>query len=368
MDFWGPRVGPGAGAGLVVHNLVRNHSQVLATAAPALHEQVTTLSFVSASPKRARQYLLVTGRAMHTDRRWFYGLGPAAGEDERLSLRQTSARARIGFGQQFFDRRLHVRPQITLHHIRTTGLSGTPSNLSPRSERHVGRLLGSGPPGSQQTGLLVGARLEYDTQAARASSARTSSLRLNGSWNRYVDLRGTPLSFDQLALSARGDLFLSGRHRIQLRSDLVRTWSRDRAPVPFYYRPTLDGSVVPGWARSRFVGNDRLVAQAQYRFPLADASPFVTLDGHVGVHAGAIYDHLPSQFSPVVSFERTLSPGASTYPLRPSASLGLSFRVPMRPRTAVDVALGVSPEGVTATRLTIDRPLHLVRPSHHSSR
>ncbi|MFO8098529.1 MAG: hypothetical protein R6T83_02770 [Salinibacter sp.] len=366
MDFWGPRVGPGAGIGGVVHNLGRRHSQVLATVAPAQHEQVATLSVVSASPERARQYLFLTGRGLHTDRRWFYGLGPASGEDTRLAFRQTTARAQIGFGQQLFDRRLHVRPLLTLHHIRTTGLSGPSSELSSRSQRHVERLRGSGPPGPRQTGLQAGARLQYDTKSARDSDR--PSLRLHGSWHRYVDLSGSSLAFDQLKLSARGTLSLSERHRLRLRTGLARTWSRDSAPVPFYHRPTLDGSVVPGWARSRFVGNDRLMAQARYQFPLVDASPFITLDGHVGVHAAAVYDHLPSQFAPVVSFERTLSPDASTYPVRPSASVGLTFRVPVRPRTTVDVALGASPEGLAATRLTIQRPLHRFRPPHHSSR
>ncbi len=366
LDVWGPRVGPGIGAGLVVHNLGRRHAQWLLTAAPALHEQVATLSFASAHPGTARQYVIATARALHTDRRWFYGLGPAAPHDARLSFRQRTGRVHIGVGQAVWGRRLHIRPHVTLQHVRTTGRTGDASALPPRSQRHAERLRDTEVPGAQQTGVRAGVRIRYET---RSSGERTgSSAQVQGEWDRYVDLSGVPLSFDQLDVKVRGSIPLSSRHRLLLRSSLVRTWSRDTAPVPFYQRPTLDGSIVPGWARSRFVGHDRLTATARYEFPLIDTTPVFALDGHLGVHAAGIYDDLPAQFEPVLSFKETLSPAASTYPLRPSASVGLTVRMPMRPRATVDLALGMSPEGLSAMRLTIDQPLSLIRPPHHTSR
>lgn len=366
LDTWGPRVGPGMGAGVVVHNLGRRHAQWLVTAAPALHEQVATVSFASANPDRAQQYVIASARGLHTDRRWFYGLGPAASNDARLSFRQKTGRAQLGIGQTFWDRRVHVRPHLTLQHIRTTGFTGDPAALSLRSEQHVELLRGSGPPGARQTGVRAGMMVQFETRPSD-DSARPN-LTMQGEWDRYLDLSGVPLAFDQLDLKALVSIPVTNQHRLRLRTSLVRTWSRDRAPVPFYQRPTLDGSVVPGWARSRFVGNDRLTATARYEFPLVDTPPVFSLDGHLGIHAAGIYDDLPAQFAPAISFDHTLSSEASTYPLRPSASVGLQLRMPMRPRTAVDVALGVSPEGLSAVRLTIDRPLSLVGPPHHTSR
>ena len=366
LDVWGPRVGPGMGAGLIVHNLGRRHAQWLLTAAPALHEQVATLSYASANPDRARQYVTASARALHTDRRWFYGLGPATSDDARLSFRQKTGRVQIGVGQTFWDGRVHVRPQFTFQHIRTTGRTGDPTALSPQSQRHIERLQGGGPPGARQTGVRAGAMVQYETRPTDKSSR--PNFRVRGQWDRYVDLSGSALAFDQFDLMASGSIPVSHRHRLHLQTGLVRTWSRDAAPVPFYQRPTLDGSVVPGWARSRFAGNDRLTATARYEFPLLDVSPLLSLDGRVGVHAAGIYDDLPAQFTPVLSFDQTLASGAKTYPLRPSASFGLELRMPMRPRTQVNVALGVSPEGLSAVRLTLDRPLSLVRPIHHTSR
>jgi hypothetical protein len=366
LDVWGPRVGPGLGAGLVVHHLGRHNAQWLATIAPAWHEQVATLSFASAYPERAQQYVFATVRGLHTDRRWFYGLGPAASDDARLSFRQTSLRARVGVGRQLWSRRLHLRPHLTLHHVRTTGVTGDRSALSSRSQQHVARLRGAGPPGARPTGVRAGITVQYKTEAPARYAPH--GVRIQGTWDRYADLNGSELAFDQLDLTLQGIISLVGQHRLDLQTGLVRTWSRGEAPIPFYHLPTLDGSVVPGWARSRFVGRDRLTASAYYRFPLSDASPVFDLDGHLGLHAAGIYDDLPSQFHPALDFDPSFSSTASTYPLRPSASIGLQVRMPMRPRTTVDVALGISPEGLSAARLTVNRPLHFLRPPHHTSR
>lgn len=366
LDVWGPRVGPGIGAGLVVHNLGRRHAQWLLTAAPALHEQVATVSFASANPDRARQYVVASARALHTDRRWFYGLGPATSDDARLSFRQKTGRAQIGAGQTFWDQRVHIRPQLTLQHVRTTGHTGTPTALPRRSQRHVERFRDGESPGARQTGIRTGVMVQYETRPSAPPTR--SNVQVQGKWDRYKDLSGTSVMFDQFDVQTLASIPVSSRHRLRLRASLVRTWSRDTTPVPFYERPTLDGSVVPGWARSRFVGNDRLTATARYEFPLVDVPPLLALNGHLGIHAAGIYDDVSDQFAPVLSFDHTLSSEAATYPLRPSASVGLELGIPMRPRSAVDVALGVSPEGLSAVRLTIDHPFSLARPPHHTSR
>lgn len=366
FDVWGPRVGPGIGAGLVVHNAGRSHARWLLTAAPALHEQVGTLSFASANPDRADQYVLVSLRGLHTDRRWFYGLGPASDVDTRLSFRQHAARAQVRLGQALWQRRLRVEPHATLQHVRTTGVTGNRSALSPRSATHVRRLLGSGPPGARQTGMRVGGTLRLEAPAPRSSDR--AGVTLQTTWDRYLDLSGSELAFDQWDVEVRGVVPLQGQHRLALHAGLVRTWSRDDAPVPFYQRPTLDGSLVPGWPRSRFVGADRVATSIRYRFPLINEPPLFRLGGHVGLHAASIYDNVTEQFAAALAFDRTRDVDATTYPLQPSASLGVSMEVPMRPRTQIEFAVGISPEGLSAARLTMHRPLLLLRPPHHLSR
>jgi hypothetical protein len=115
------------------------------------------------------------------------------------------------------------------------------------------------------------------------------------------------------------------------------------------------------------VASDRLLASALYRFPLLHYERLLTLDGHVGVHLAGTYDGIGDQFSATVSFEDTVVPDGSTRPLRPSASAGLRFAMPRREHVDVELAIGVSPEGVSGVRFSLVRSLRALRPPHHSS-
>jgi len=365
LDVWGPRAGAGAAAGLVVNNLGRQHAQWLLTAAPAAHEQVGTFSFDSANPRRARRYVSVHTRALHTDRLWFYGLGPASRSSSRLAFDHTAVRTHLQAGQAVLGQRLRLQPHATLQYHRITDIDGT-SVLRPPSAAHLARLQPGRDPGREQIGVRLGASVQLDT---RDDARRpTEGLLLQGIWDHYVSLDDSGLDFDQLDLNAYGYVPLGGAHRLALQGRLAVTFERDDVPVPFYQLPTLDGSLVPGWNRSRFVGADRLITSALYRFPLFDVSGLVRFEGHLGIHAASVYDDIGDQFEASLSFDDPLPAQETTFPLRPAISAGLQFGLPLRTRTLVELALGGSPEGVSGVRLTFSRDLSLTRPPHHTSR
>jgi len=351
-DVWTPRVGPGIGVGLVGHGLVRPHDQWLLTAAPALHEQVATASFASANPQAATRYVLVGGRGLHTDADW---LGPA---DRRTVLARSSAQLRLRAGQHLLNQRLLLQPHLALSHDRVDAVD-RPGNGNPEFDEALPAA------NSRQTGLRIGMDVQFD--ARDAAPAPTRGLLLQGTWTRYAPLDGTDLSFDQVDLDASGYAPLGGRHRLALRLSTTLTRPRGDAPVPTYMLPTVGGTVVPGWSRGRFVAPDRLLASALYRFPLLHYERLAAIDGHVGAHLAGAYDRIGEQFAADVSFEDDVSLSSGDRPLRPSASVGLRFAMPRRDHVSLELAVGVSPEGVSAVRFSLTRALQALRPPHHTS-
>jgi hypothetical protein len=351
-DVWSPRVGAGAGLGLVGHNLVRRHDQWLLTAAPALHEQVATAAFASANPRRARRYVLVDTRALHTDRDW---LGPAG---RRTVFERSALQARLRGGQWVFNHRLLLQPYLAGSHHVVDAVNRPPTGsvpdagLFPKAEE-------------QQTGLRAGIDVRYDTRNRRLPATR--GVLLQGSWARYVSLDATDLQFDQVDLDAHGYVPIGGLHRLALRASLTLTRSRADAPVPSYLLPTLGASVVPGWARGRFVGPDRLITTLLYRFPILHVEDLVSIEGHVGGHLASTYDNVFQDFATTVSFDDDQTLGKTTQPLRPAASAGLRFAIPSRPHATLELGVGVSPEGTSAARISVVRPLLSLRPPHHTS-
>jgi len=351
-DFWGPRSGLGAGLGVVAHNITRPYDQWLLTAAPARYEQVGTISFASANPRRARRYVLIDTRALHTDRDW---LGPPS---DRTVLERTELRARARVGQSFLNQRLLLQPHITVSHHYVDAVT-EPESRSNGPSRPLPV------PGTQRTGLHPGLDLQYDTRDRPVITTR--GLLLQGTWDRYVPLNGSALQFDQFDLDAYGYIPFGGRHRLVTRLSMTMTHSRDTAPVPVYMLPTMGGPLVPGWSRGRFVDSDRLMASTLYRFPLIHLKNVAGVEGHLGVHVASVYNDVGEQFTTTVSFEESAFNNDRTRPLRPSASAGLRFSVPFRNRATLDLSVGVSPEGVTAVRFSLVRSLQAVRFPHHSS-
>lgn len=350
-DFFGPRAGPGIGIGMVVHNLARQNDQWLVTAAPAIFEQVATLSFASANPNSARRYVLADVRGLHTDRDWLAGRG-----ETRPAIEQSSVHGRIRVGQTFFDHRFLVQSHVTMsHHAIENVSSPRPHPDGHSSLRSTLR--------SPQTGVRPGLDLQLDTRNQPPQT--TSGLLLQGTWAQYVSLNGASARFDQIELDAYGYVPLGGLHRLAGRLSGTATHSRGSTPVPIYMRPRLGGSLVPGLARGQFVGMHRLLSSALYRFPLKHILGLAAIEGHLGVHLANVYDNLGSQFTSSVSFEED-PPHEDARPFRPTASAGLRFFAPARDRVTLEVAVGVSPSGISGVRFSFLRSLQALRPPHHT--
>jgi hypothetical protein len=359
----------GIGAGLVVHHLGRQHAQGLLTVAPARHEQVATLAWASAFPKRARQYVLVRTRGLHTNRDWFYGLGPGTSEDARQSIERSTLKVGVRVGQHFLEQRLLIQPQLGLSVHRVDRVPApSAAGLSDRSRVHLQQLASErvGPLSPEQTGLRVGVDVQYDTRPPTARTTR--GLLLEAGWSRYVDLSASFLHYDRFDLAAYGFLPLRGAHHLVGRLSLAHTAARSQAAVPYFLRPTLDAPLVPGWARHRFVDSDRLIGSVLYRFPIAEPFGLVDLGGHLGVHAASVYDDVFDDATFDLTFDESLDPNRSSVPLRPAASLGLHLGLTFRQTPSLDLALGVSPEGVTGVRFTLNQDLQALRQPHHRIR
>lgn len=365
LDTWSPRVGIGAGAGLVVHHLGRSNALGLLTLGPARYEQVAAAVWASANPRRARTYVLLNARGVHTDRDWFYGLGPASPDDGRQSIERSGFEIRLRAGRAFLDRRLVVQPHIALaaHRVDRVPIPSDPA-LDGRSRTHLQQLASNrvGPLDPNQTGLRVGVGAEYEPSGSQRGEP---GVRLQARWSRYVDVSSSFVRFDQVEFGAYPSVPLGGHHHLVGRLDLSLTRSRGRASVPFYMRPTLEAAVVPGWPRHRFVDSDRLMASLLYRFPVARIFGIVDLDAHLGVHASNVYDDFFSDAAFDVSFDETLPPSDDSVPLRPSASAGFRLGLPFREVPSLEVAVGASPEGISVARLTLSQTLGALRLGPH---
>lgn len=369
LDTWSPRVGPGVGVGLVIHHLGRRHAQALLTAAPAQQEQVATAAWASANPDRARQYVMVSTRGLHTNRDWFHGLGPGSSADARQSIERSALQIRLRTGQHLLVRRVLVQPHLGLSAHRVDRVPApSASELDARSRIHLQQLASDqvGPLESSHTGIRVGVDAQFDTSPQRSRAAR--GLLLEAGWFRYIDLASSFVRYDRVHLAATGRAPLGGSHHLVGRLSLTHTASRGRASVPYYLRPTLGGSRVPGWARHRFVDSDRLLGSVLYRFPIARPLNLIRLDGHLGVHAASVYDDVFADAAFDLTFEESPDVEPSSVPLRPAASAGMHIGIPFRKTPSLDLAVGVSPEGVTAVRFTLNQDLQALRPSHHQLR
>ena len=353
LVLWSPRVGPGVGLGGVAHNLGRQHGRLLLTAAPARYEQVATISYASANPSTARRYVLLDARGLHTDRDWFYGSGPAAADTGRVTLGRSALSIGLRVGQRVEGTPLTLQPEakLSLHRLDAG---------SAASEERSAAL----PPlGQTQTGVRVGLSAAFDARSG--SFPGETGLLLQGAAHRYLPLAGPAPTFDQFRGSAYGSVSLGGPHRLVARLSGTLTAPRSTGAVPYFLLPSVEGALVPGWARDRFVGRDRLMGSLLYRFPVAHFGDVVSLQGYVGGHVASVYDDLETQFEAAVSFEKDLGSGRDTYPLRPSASAGVRLGLPFRNDEWLDLALGLSPEGLTAVRVTFARPIWDLRPIHH---
>jgi hypothetical protein len=401
LAAWGPRVGFGGGAGVVLNDMVQPGDETLATIAPAQFEQVYTLSYTTAAGPaltKADGWMMVGGRHAYTTRDWFYGFGPASAADSRVafSLRtfQGSVRAgRYPFPDGLLGGQLLIQAHARVEHYRLydadlPDISTVPGEGSASNPTPVGRTLRyaesiadlatdavSSGANFTTTGAVLGGDLAYDRRDRNHLPSR--GVLLQASAERWLPTSGAEFAFWRTDVDAYGWLPIAGRHRIALRFRLSQVHETtgatrfrdalfDTDDLPHFVLPRLDGRDLPGLPRSRYHGRDVLAASAAYEFPIRTVLGF-RVEGHVGAYAGSAYDDIGEQFELAVYGSETLDGSRTTYPLRPTVAAGLRIGPQFRDDTYVDVAVGRGPEGFSAVRFSLVRRLSRPRPPHHTT-
>lgn len=371
LALWGPTAGWGFGGGFVVNDLFEEDTQILLTAVPAVHESVFTASITTADPYEAPLYGIVNARYETTDRQWYYGIGPGASDATQLALDMESFDARIRLGGYLSDRSLFVQPYLGVAHRTVSSFrsedEGAFEALSAASRLSLLSAAGDASVGTdnQQTGIVVGFDVGFDTRDRNYLATR--GVLVQASAKRYSELGDFDLAFAQYRVEAYGFVPLGRSHAIALRAQSAFTDNQGDVPVPFYFLHRLDGRTVPGLLRERFYGNDLLVLSAGYRFPLFEPGGLLDLSGQITAHAASVYDDFFDQFEAAISFDEDLDPMRDTYPLRPAVSASLHLVPLFRDESYLDVGIGLSPEGITAVRVSFTHHLRNIRPPHQHS-
>lgn len=387
LAIWGPRAGVGGGLGLVVHRVTSRDDELLVSAAPAVHEQVYTVSYTSDADREARSYLMIHGRHAYTDRDWFYGFGPASNPDARTSFSLRTIQGGVRWGHRLWNRTLIVQGHGRVEHYRLYGArlpEPTANDPARAAARSYAQAISDGQSARRSTGAalsttggVLGVDLAFDRRDRQAFTTR--GLLFQATLESWIPVGGDDLAFWRSDVGAYGWIPLGRRHRIALRAHLSQILSPNGdvgelstgtgavpSGPPHFLLPVLGGHTVPGLQRRRYAGNDVLMAGLAYEFPIYTDFGF-TLEGHIGGHLASVYDDIESQFELSVDGATRLRPQRERYPLRPAYSAGVQFGPVFRDQSYVDVAAGRGPDGWTMVRVSFTRSLDRARPPHHES-
>ncbi|MFO8231698.1 MAG: hypothetical protein R6U20_03445 [Longimonas sp.] len=371
-NFWGPRTGIGLGAGLSVHNLGRDGSRGLVTALVGRYQQVGTVAWTPQWSHRKPGFTVLEGRAFHTKRDWFYGVGPFPHDDTRLELHRTQLRGGVrGRYLPFGTDALRLHAQVHVVHDRLYDQQNDDDDafrqLDARSQLYL-QAFGRTRTGDVRTRSLTGVRpqlgLSYDTRDREHGPRR--GLLVHGQTGRYLDVEGGA-SFWTHEADLAGHVPLAAAHTIDLTAHARIARSTTDQPIPPMYLSALDAFRMPGVARGRFADRDRVLLGARYRVLWRNLANMVTVEPYVGGHAGAVYTDVFEQGTLDATIERTPRP-TTNVPLRLSAHVGLRIAPRFRDSTWIDMAVGLGPDGVTGVRLAFTPTFHHRRPDHHNDR
>ena len=357
-SLWGPTRGVGAALDLSVRNLGPSGSQLLLHAYPSQHRGTYSATYTTAPPFRGQRYLAVGARADVNDRHWYFGTGPGSSASTRLAANVHTFESRIRLGQPVFETGL-VQPIVGVSHRLTRSFRNDDEDafdaLRPLSQRTLlaaaGELSGTE---RRQTHLLTGLALSWGTD--ELIRFQRSGVRLQSVMQRLWSVDDAP-QIDRYTIDALGHLPVADRQAFTVRAHLKRTFGNDGTPVPFHFLSEIGGRDAPGYSRRRFVGNDALMLQAMYRFPLVQWRDAFVIEGHVAAHAVSVYNDILDEFELAVDFSETIDADRDTFPLRPAISTGIRLGPIFRDDIDISSAVGLSPEGVTAVHIRFVQPI-----------
>lgn len=370
--LYSPNRGFGIGGGIGVENLFGNGTQLTADVRLQQRAQAAALSFYTGDPFDAPVYGFGSAEASTTQRRRYYGLGPFSDGNDELFLNHNEAQieARLGV-YPLGTSALLIQPGVRFLYDHLLGVDDRSPNSIDQAFATPGeaasRTAVESAIGQDRYGLSVGAEVGSDLRDWRAYPRRGTfgSVEVR----RFFALDGSDLAYNRVAVSTIGYLPVRGRTTIIGRLNVVLTRGNDadgdgtEDPIPFYYLPTLDDRLAVAFQQDRLIGRDVAVGALGVRLPLVDFLGAYGIDGLVMGFLGNVYDSLPDQFSPAVSFNVETRPGdGGRAPLRPAVGLGLGLVNLDKERVVLGGLIGVGAGGVTLATLRIAYDLRDARP------
>jgi hypothetical protein len=343
--FYSPTHGIGVGVRAGVHNLGWQGSVMEVSAEPMQRFGRYGVRLFTGDPYEARLFAGTGLTYTVTNSFNFFGFGPQTHRSDqvRTSMERVEAELRVG-GYAPGGHQLLVQPVARLYHDRFRGFELEEnlvlSDLDPRSQAMLTRALGN-----PSTGVAYGLEVIHDLLDRPRYPSRGTMLQAAG--RRYDGLGDDPFRYWGGSVVGYGFVPL-GRPGFVLEARALGAFTRNAGerPIPFYALPRLDGDLLGGFTRDRFVGHDVLALSAGVRVRLLEAFQLAAVDVAVTGHAANAYDDLFRQLQPGLTFDRDVARSEGRTPLRPSLGLGGYLVDLTGGRAIVSGQIGLSPEGI----------------------
>lgn len=370
--LYSPNRGFGIGGGVGVANLIGAGSRLTADVTLQQRAQGVAVALVTGDPFDAPVYGLASASAVTTQRRRYYGLGPFTDGDDEVYLNHDDAQldARVGV-YPLGHSGLLVQPGVRLLYDHLNGVDrrspNRPEDVFTTANEQASLVAVRSVEDEDRYGVSVGLEVASDLRDWRPYPRRGTYASVEA--RRFFSLDGSGLAYNRLAVSTLGYLPIRGRTTVIGRLNVVLTRGNDadgdgaEDPIPFYYLPTLDDRLAVAFQQDRLIGRDAAVGALGLRVPVVDFVGAYGIDALVMGFLGNVYDSLPDQFSPAVSFDVETAPGADgRAPLRPALGLGLGLVNLDKERVVLGALVGVGAGGVTLATLRIAYDLRDARP------
>lgn len=339
-SLWSSTMGIGIGLGYEFKGITGGTSSLLLVAKPSIHRGIYEVSYVTRDPYLGTPYLGAAVYYQDTGRTRYYGLGPFSSPDGRVFVEDRFLRLRIRGGVPVDGGRWLIQPvgEFISVHVDTFRNDDADAfaRLSPESRDAL--ILSEAEATVQWASAGIEGGLYFARDPTRSGSGIQAILA------RVQSLTNGGDGFWRAGAMVLMDEALGTRHFFgRIAFETVLGPSDD---VPYYLLPRLGGRLLPGIARHRFRGTSMLAVKAGVEQPLFNVYGYAGVDLVLMAGVGSVYDEISAQFTPRISFEKTISPGGRA-PLRPAGGAGFRFYVGDRPLELTVVA------GLSADRLSI---------------
>jgi hypothetical protein len=294
--LWTPTAGFGAGLGAQVDHLTSPGSRLLVVAMPAQHMGSYFAEFHTGNPVGAVPYGKIGAYYHGTDRWYYHGIGSRAALGDRLalSLRTFDLEAALGTPLLHRSLRMQMMTRLAVSNVRRFREEdeGALLRMDTASRELLEASLGRndsplGQTGSVRTGIVPAIDLAFDTRDALESTTR--GILTQAFASHYVSLQNEGLSFTRLNAEAHFFVPLPGAdHVLSLTTKLERILNHGSASVPIHLFPAFDHMSAPGLARNRYIGEEVVSVQMEYKNRLLSLFDAVALDAFAIVSTASI--------------------------------------------------------------------------------